>query len=126
MTACLDPSGRPSLRFERTYGYEVEEVWWALVGDVDPVPDEAVVEALAPYLLVCSVGDDVVRWELTAEHDGARIVLTHVGGAGGLAFGAARCHSALEQIADTLDGEPPTVMYDELVRHYSTLVQPAA
>ena len=93
---------------------------------LDPVPDEAVVEAQAPYLLVCSVGEDVVHWELTAEEEGCRIVLTHVGGAGGLASAAARCHSALEQIADTLDGEPPTVMFDDLMRHYSTLVQPAA
>ena len=126
MTACIDPSGRPSLRFERAYGYDVDEVWWALTGDVDPVPDEAVVEAQAPYLLVCSVGDDVVRWELMAEEEGCRIVLTHVGGVWGLASSAARCHSALEQIADTLDGQPPTLMFDNLVRHYATLVRPAA
>jgi hypothetical protein len=40
--------------------------------------------------------------------------------------GAARCHAALEQIADTLDGRPPSVTYDDLVRHYSTLARPAA
>jgi hypothetical protein len=127
MSAYLDETGRPTLRFDRAYGYDVEEVWWALTGDVDPVPDESVVEAQAPYLLVCSVGDDVVRWQLQTEAEGCRVVLTHVIGDGrGLASGAARCHSALEQIADTLDGEPPTVMFEDLVRHYSTLVEPAA
>ena len=131
MSAFVDQSGRPSLRFERSYGYDVEEVWWALTGDVDPVPDESVVEAQAPHLLVCSAGDDVVRWELKNQLEnhvvGCRVVLTQVFGDGrGVAAGAARCHSALEQIADTLDGEPPTVMCDDLVRHYSTLVEPAA
>ena len=127
MSAHLDRYGRRTLRFERVYGYDVEEVWCALTGDVDPVPDEGVVEAEAPYLLVCSAGDDVVRWELAAAGEGCRIVLTHhVGHSSRLVPGAARCHCALEQIADTLDGRPPTVTFDDLVRHYSTLVPSAA
>ena len=118
----IDRSGRPTLRFERRYGYDVEEVWWALTGDVDPVPDESVVEAAAPTLLVCTAGDDVVRWALAARGDGTRIVLTHVvADAGRLVEGAARCHSALEEIADILDGLPPALTFDDLVRHYSSL-----
>ena len=127
MSVRLDRHGRPTLRFERTYGYDVEEVWWALTGDVDPVPDDSVVVAEAPSLLVCTVGDVVVRWKLTQRGDGTRVVLTHVvGSSRDLVPGAARCHSALEQIADTLDGRPPTVTFDDLVLHYSTLVPSAA
>jgi hypothetical protein len=115
------------MRFERTYHDDAEEVWEALTGDVDPVPDDSVVVAEAPSLLVCTAGDVVVRWKLTRRGDGTRIVLTHVvGSARDLVPGAARCHSALEQIADTLDGRPPSVTYDDLVRYYSTLAQPAA
>ena len=127
MSAHVDGYGHRTLRFERTYGYDVEEVWSALTGDVDPVPDESVVEAEAPYLLVCTAGDDVVRWELESE-GGAAGSCSPISSAttSRLVPGAARCHSALEQIADTLDGRPPTVTFDDLVLHYSTLVPSAA
>jgi uncharacterized protein YndB with AHSA1/START domain len=127
MSVRLDRHGRPTMRFERTYAYDAEEVWRALTGDVDPVPDDSVVVAEAPSRLVCTAGDVVVRWTLTRRGDGTRIVLTHVVGSWrDLVPGAARCHSALEQIDDTLDGRPPSLTYDDLVRHYSTLAQPAA
>jgi hypothetical protein len=68
------------MRFERTYHDDAEEVWEALTGDVDPVPDDSVVVAEAPSLLVCTAGDVVVRWKLARRGDGTRIVLTHLSG----------------------------------------------
>jgi len=120
------PQGHPVLRFEHRYDYDVEEVWWALTGDADPVPDESVVEAEAPYLLICTADDDVVRWDLQVEGDGARVLLTLVvGDSARRSLMAANCHAALEQIGDTLDGVPPGTTFDELVEHYARAL-PAA
>lgn len=119
LTTELDRHGRPVLRFEHRYDHDVEEVWWALTGDADPVPDESVVEAEAPYLLVCTAADDVVRWDLHAEGEAARVVLTLVfGDVVRRSLMAANCHAALEQIGDTLDGVPPATTFDQLVEHY--------
>lgn len=94
----------PILRFECHYEYDVEDVWCALTGDVDPVPDDGVVLAADdPDLLVCLANGEIVRWELAADGDGTRIVLTHtVSDATQSGHYAARCAVALEALRQSL------------------------
>lgn len=97
-------SEHPILRFECEYDYDIEDVWWALTGDVDPVPDDGVVLAADdPELLVCLADGEIVRWELTADGDETRIVLTHtVSDAAQSGRYAARCAVALEALRQSL------------------------
>jgi len=126
VTTELDGRGHPVLRFEHHYDHDVEEVWWALTGDADPVPDESVVEAEAPHLLVCTAGDDVIRWDLRPDGDAARVLLTLiVADPTRRPLMAANCHAALAQIGDALDGVPPATTFDQLVEHYARAL-PAA
>ncbi len=127
VTAQLDEAGRVGVRFERRYDHDVEEVWWGLTGDVDPVPDESVVEAEAPYLLVCTTGQDVVTWKLRADGAAAVVELTlSVDDPERLPLMAANCHAALEQISDSLDGEAPATSFDDLVARYARAFPSAA
>jgi uncharacterized protein YndB with AHSA1/START domain len=98
--------------------------------DGDSVIDGRVTAIAPPRLLEFTwtdKGNDVgfVRWELTAEIDGTRLVLTHNLPESEHAFGfpaLAGWHSLLDQLAALLDGQPMSVARDrwqELHDHYA-------
>jgi Activator of Hsp90 ATPase homolog 1-like protein len=75
--------GRPALRFERRLAQPAERVWRALT-DPDELgrwfpPGEPVevAEQVPPRLLAGTWFGDPVRFELTADGDGCRLVFTH-------------------------------------------------
>jgi len=72
----------PCLRLERRYRHPVERLWRALTdeqqawfpGDDEPL---TVVRSEPPHLLVGTWYGDTLRFELTPEPDGCRLVFTH-------------------------------------------------
>jgi uncharacterized protein YndB with AHSA1/START domain len=75
--------GAVRLRLERRYRHPVERVWRA-ISEPDELaqwfPADApleIVERVAPTLLVATWFGDAVRFELTPDRDGCRLVFTH-------------------------------------------------
>jgi uncharacterized protein YndB with AHSA1/START domain len=133
--------GRAILRFERRFSHPPEKVWKALTDPAEMAhwfparvemelkpgaqirftfeegpdvesPDGEVVEVDPPRLFVYTWGDEVLRWELTPDGPGCRLVFTHdIGESGGgmLATGrnAAGWDECLEALAAQLDGRTP-------------------
>jgi uncharacterized protein YndB with AHSA1/START domain len=98
--------------------------------DGDGVIDGRVTALAPPRLLEFTWtdgGEDlgIVRWELSAEDGGTRLVLTHTLPEAARAFGLpalAGWHSLLDRLAVLLDGEPMSVARDrwqELHDHYA-------
>ncbi|MFJ8913511.1 SRPBCC family protein [Amycolatopsis sp. NPDC102389] len=135
---------RPALRIERRLAHRPERVWRAITepselakwfpaavtvdlrpggtieftfeGEETPTVGE-VLEADEPRVFAFSWNDDVLRWEITPEGDGSRLLFTHTFGrgepaiariaAGRTAAGWDSCLVALAALLDGEDHEPP-------------------
>jgi uncharacterized protein YndB with AHSA1/START domain len=76
------PKAPAVLRFERKLAHRPEKVWRALVDPRELAlwcptkPRGAVLACDPPHVLAYRAGEDTLRWELTPESDGCRLVLT--------------------------------------------------
>ncbi|KZB82269.1 SRPBCC family protein [Amycolatopsis regifaucium] len=138
--ASLEAVGdRPALRLERRLAHSPERVWRAVTepaelarwfpaavtvdlrpggaieftfeGEETPAVGE-VLEADAPRVFAFSWNDDVLRWEISPEEDGCRLLFTHTFGRGEPAIAriaagrtAAGWDSCLVALSASLDGE---------------------
>ena len=92
---------------DRGLGSPGDAVLSAVDGDQSYPAPARVLRADRPHLLEYTWGDDLLRWELTANGDGTTLTLRHrVGGPDLAAMTAAGWHICLDVAAHLLDDDP--------------------
>ncbi|MFD6263512.1 SRPBCC family protein [Micromonospora chalcea] len=109
-TALTDPdrlAGWAPFLTDRDLGRTGDAVLSTVDGDQTYPAPARVLRADRPHLLEYTWGDDLLRWELTANGDGTTLTLRHrVGGPDLAAMTAAGWHLCLDVAARLLDGDP--------------------